>query len=685
MITTAQHGARAVRESPRGRTSHGQSYVPGLDGLRALAIAAVVLYHADVPWMPGGFLGVEIFLVISGFLITSLLRDEYRLRGTIDITDFWLRRARRLLPAMWALIFCTALYAAYFLSDELATFRGDAIAALGYAANWVLIFDHKSYFEQAGRPSLLKHFWSLAIEQQFYLFWPGVFALVFARLPRLAASGLLLFAAGESALWMAVLFDPEVDPSRLYFGTDTRASGLLLGAALALLRPGRMFESLGQEWRAGLEALGALALGLLVAACFVVDEFEPTLYRGGFFWVALLTVMVITVVHQPGPSWLGRLLSLPPLRWLGVRSYSLYLWHFPIFMVTRPELDIALTGLPALLVRLALALFFAELSYRFVEAPVRSGALTRLWSSLLEYPAALRWSLVGGWAIAIGAVCIELASAGGRDPNAADADQLWVAKPSPVAAVSSGMIVQPSSSSRPPSASRLSVEARANEPALLRPAPLPSAATLAATRNEPGRAHGDATLATGEAATATAAAVSGRPPAPARSAEKVLAVGDSVMLGAARYLREPGVQVEVDAAVGRQVSTTVELLEQARRSRSLPGVVLIHIGNNGTFRDHQFDRMMTALADVPTVVFVNTKVPRRWQDPNNLVLTEGVLRNPRVKLIDWLSYSKDHPEWFREDGYHLQPDGATAYAALLRDYYAPTPATERVSGDVAPL
>jgi hypothetical protein len=251
------------------------------------------------------------------------------------------------------------------------------------------------------------------------------------------------------------------------------------------------------------------------------------------------------------------------------------------------------------------------------------------------------------------------------------------------------MIVQPSSSSRPPSASRLSVEARANEPALLRPAPLPSSATLAATRNDPGRVRGAATLATAEPATTAAAgpaaAVSSRPPAPARSAEKVLAVGDSVMLGAARYLRDPGVQVEVDAAVGRQVSTTVELLEQARRSRSLPDVVLIHIGNNGTFRDHQFDRMMTALADVPTVVFMNTKVPRRWQDPNNLVLTEGVLRNPRIKLIDWLAYSKDHPEWFRDDGYHLQPDGAAAYAALLREYYAPAPAAQGASEDVAPL
>src|SRR5262245_118713 len=198
---------RALPPPPPPRPKRATiAHLPSIDGLRAIAIAAVVFYHADLPWMPGGFIGVEVFLVISGFLITSLLIREYSQKRTIDIADFWARRARRLLPAMWAVIFSVTLYCAYVLPDELASLRGDAIAALGYAANWVLIFDHKSYFEQAGRPSLLKHFWSLAIEQQFYLLWPAVFSMFLMRIPRWLAVSLLVCAAAASAAWMGYLF-----------------------------------------------------------------------------------------------------------------------------------------------------------------------------------------------------------------------------------------------------------------------------------------------------------------------------------------------------------------------------------------------------------------------------------------------------------------------------------------------
>lgn len=625
-----------------GRAS-GHDYIPGLDGLRAFAIAAVVLYHADVAWLPGGFLGVEIFLVISGYLITALLRSEYRRHGTVDITDFWLRRARRLLPAMWVVIFSVTLYVAYVLPDELATLRGDAIAALGYAANWVLIFDHKSYFEQVGRPSLLKHFWSLAIEQQFYLFWPGIYALVFARLPRVAASALLACAGAESALWMAALFNPELDPSRLYFGTDTRASGLLLGAALAMLRPSRTLPALSLGWRRLIEALGALSLGLLIAACFFVDEYAPQLYRGGFFGIALSTVFVVAGALLPGSA-LGRMLSAPPLRWLGVRSYSLYLWHFPIFMVMRPELDMPLTGWPALALRLALALACAELSYRYVETPVRNGALVRIWNQLRTYPSLVRSSLVGGWVAAIAALCVAVAAAP-KVPTEAEIENMWLAQPSAVAAEAGQL----------------------------------TASTTPAEGDDERAALADAAAAISQPLEALVPAIA------AGKNAKVLAIGDSVMLGAARYLREPGTHVVVDAVVGRQASATLQLLEEARRAKSLPPVVLIHIGNNGTFRDQQFDKMMAALSDVQKVVFVNTKVPRRWQDPNNTVLTDGVRRHRRAQLVDWHDYSRPHPEWFRHDGYHLQPSGARAYASLLRPYYANAPQTASAARVPAPM
>src|SRR5215813_9976050 len=207
-------------------------YLPGLDGVRALAVLAD---HADIGWLPGGFLGVEIFFVVSGYLITSLLLSEYRVNHSISLKRFWQRRARRLLPALFVLILAVLAYAVIFLPEEVAGLRADAVSAFTYATNWYLIFAQKSYFETVGRPSVLRHLWSLAVEEQFYLLWPPIFAGVLVRLKSWHAILVLLAGAAASALWMGTLFQPDVDPSRVYYGTDTRAAGILLGAALAFV------------------------------------------------------------------------------------------------------------------------------------------------------------------------------------------------------------------------------------------------------------------------------------------------------------------------------------------------------------------------------------------------------------------------------------------------------------------
>src|SRR5918992_2342578 len=234
-----QAGASAHHAGPSGRTTGviGLPYAPGLDGLRALAVIAVLLYHAELSWLPGGFLGVEVFFVISGYLITALLLTEWWQHGRVDLKRFWIRRARRLLPALYLLLAVTLAYAVLFLPGEVAGLRGDVIAALGYVTNWYLVLGNESYFEAIGRPSLLKHLWSLAVEEQFYLLWPPVLALgLGVGATRWRERRVLLVAlagAAASALLMALLYRPEVDPSRIYFGTDTRATGLLIGAALA--------------------------------------------------------------------------------------------------------------------------------------------------------------------------------------------------------------------------------------------------------------------------------------------------------------------------------------------------------------------------------------------------------------------------------------------------------------------
>src|ERR687886_1892219 len=208
-------------------------YLPGLDGLRAIAVAAVLLYHADLAWIPGGFLGVEVFFVISGYLITALLLAEWRKRERLDLRSFWLRRARRLLPALLLLLLATLTTFVLFLPGEVAKVRGDALSALGYVTNWYFILRQQSYFEVIGRPSPLLHLWSLAIEEQFYLVWPPLLLLLLRRWEKRGALVVALAGSLASAVLMALLFRPGADPSRVYYGTDTRAAGLLFGAALA--------------------------------------------------------------------------------------------------------------------------------------------------------------------------------------------------------------------------------------------------------------------------------------------------------------------------------------------------------------------------------------------------------------------------------------------------------------------
>lgn len=366
-------------------------YLPALDGLRAIAVAAVVAYHAGLD-LYGGFLGVETFFTLSGFLITALLLAEWGRGGAIDLGAFWRRRALRLIPALLLLLVAALGATALLMADQLGQLMGDSAAALAYVMNWHLVWSERSYFDPALRPPLLQHLWSLAVEEQFYVFWPLLVAgglRLFGRRGLLAAT---LLVAAASALLMAQLYDPGADPSRVYYGTDTRASGLLLGAALAMIwLPGQLpFEA---NSRAGIafDAMGVAGLVGLGYAYSAFFESHPLLYRGGFLLVALATIALIVAATHPRARLLPALLSLAPLRWLGVRSYGIYLWHWPVFALTRPGIDMPLTGPLAIAVQVALTLALAALSYRFVEAPLRRPeTIGRLWAGASSQLAALR-------------------------------------------------------------------------------------------------------------------------------------------------------------------------------------------------------------------------------------------------------------------------------------------------------
>ena len=642
-------------------------YSPGLDGLRAFAVIAVLLYHADLPWIPGGFLGVEVFFVISGYLITALLLAEWRQRGRINLKTFWLRRARRLLPALYVLLVVTLGFAVVFLPGEVAGLRGDVLAAFGYVTNWYLIFAQESYFEAVGRPSLLQHLWSLAVEEQFYLIWPPILALVLCigatRLRRRRVLTFALLGAVASAIAMVFLYAPGVDPSRVYYGTDTRATGLLCGAALAFLwspgekyrpsearhhrlrLPGRGRFKRRWGWTTPLlhDVVGFAALGALVWFCLNLGEFQPFLYSGGFALVALATAATIMAVVHPYTLIGARLLGSAPLRWLGVRSYGIYLWHWPVFMVTRPDLDVPFDGLPLLALRLTATVVLADLSYRYVETPIRRGALGRAWRTLREARGPLRRRLRLQWAGVLVPILASCALLGVAVAQAEPPE-----KPSYLASMKSVHTVEQSHHTSStvgidsPRKDRPSLEQEGHEKA-------------------PDNSPGDK----GEARGAKKTWDSWRT-GPSEFTGSVSAIGDSVMLGAVRGLQKDirGLTV-VDAEVGLQVYAATDILKSRRASGQLGDVVVVHLGNNGTFTTREFDQIMRTLSGVDRVVFVNVSVPRTWEEPNNQVIAEGVERYPNTVLVDWHAASADRPELFYKDGYHLRPEGQRIYADLI--------------------
>jgi len=354
--------------------------MPGVDGLRALAVATVFIFHAGATWLPGGFLGVDFFLVISGYLITSLLVAEQRSGGRIDLWRFWLRRVRRLIPALLLAIAGTLVAMLILHWDEVSRLKGATLSAFAYVTNWYFIFADVPYVEKFGRPNVFTHLWSLAVEEQFYLFWPLVLAVILMVLKlRPWAIGVLAVAgAAFSTAWAWHLYDPYALPWRIYYGTDTRAVGLFVGIVGAiLLPPSRLRPIASAAGRWGMEIIGLAALAGVLWCMFSIDEFENRLYQGGMLMLAIPAIVLIIVSAHP-QTLLGKFWGLPVLVWIGARSYGMYLWHWPVLMLTRPEDDVSISGAPLVAIQIMLVVGISALSYRFVEQPIRRNGLTGL-------------------------------------------------------------------------------------------------------------------------------------------------------------------------------------------------------------------------------------------------------------------------------------------------------------------
>jgi peptidoglycan/LPS O-acetylase OafA/YrhL len=602
-------------------------YIPALDGLRALAVVAVLLYHADQKWIPGGFLGVDVFFVISGYLITCLLLSDYQQTHGIGLKRFWYRRARRLLPALFAMLFVVSLYAILFLPDVLDQLRGEVIAALTYVENWFLVFRDLSYFQSAGRPPLLQHVWSLAVEEQFYLFWPLILMLVLTVWGKSRKALLIgvLCGIAISTLEMAILFEPFTDPSRVYYGTDTRAATLLVGAALAFVwAPWRLIGRTGRNAGIVLD-LVAVVSGIVLFWMFLnVGELDSGLYRGGFLVAAIVSALLIAATVHPASKLVPLLLGISVFRWIGIRSYGIYLWHWPIYMVTRAHSDVPLTGFPLLVLRLTLTFVVAALSYKYIEEPIRHGAIERQWARYRAAPAETQRKLMarftfGAAGMVVGLVIIVVGLGNGGSAAAP-----------PGLGQQTEVLVKPGE-------------------------------TLAPT-----------TIAPGGTTTAPTAPPEGTPTTVAGApTTTVTAIGDSVMLGAYVPLKSTidtmfnAPVTGVDAAQDRQFSAGVDLIQSYKDQGALGQDVVVQLGTNGTVDPADFDRMMNILSDRNKVVIINAKVPRPWEQQVNDTFAAGVKKYKNAVLLDWHSYGGAHPEFFYDDEIHLRPEGAQAYANFV--------------------
>ena len=617
-------------------TSPGLPYNPGLDGLRAIAVLGVFFFHLQFPWALGGYLGVETFIVISGYLITSLLLEDYQANGQINLKRFWLRRIRRLWPALYLLL-TGALTLGFSIAPlSLQRLREDVPAAVLYFTNWLYIIRDIPYFERHASPPLLQHLWSLAIEEQFYLFWPlllwASLRLWKVRKGKFPSLGWLLFPlvlAALSAFWMGQIIDKTGDITRAYYGTDSRAFGFLLGGVLAVLWPLARPRLLDQRGKIAAAVGGLAGVGGLVWLYISAHEFIPWLYPWAFLLTDLFTALMITATVGSENLW-GRVFGHPVLRWIGTRSYAIYLWHWPLIALFRPGAECRWPQSVCAIGHLGLTFLLAEWSYQVVENPIRRRGLRTWWGELRGGA----WRLVGFPLLLLGVVGFVSyrpwttgAASPIQTPSSTPTAQLVLAESTPT-----------------PLTSNPSTENTVEPEASLNPSQLAPVITETPASS----------------------------PTPDWTCFVTL-VGDSVMARTySTWMAHAGsyFQFWVDASPSRFPQDIPPLLDTLRQSGHLHPAMVLHTGTNGMYSAITLNRIIERASQlgVDQVYLLNVRVPFGWEGVvNEQILGVAQDWSEFVTFIDWHARSEGHPEWFLDDGVHLTKEGAEAYVEMTLD------------------
>ena len=597
-------------------------YLPSIDSLRALAVLAVIIYHIDVNYLPGGFLGVDLFFVLSGYLISSLIIKEYKKTGTLNLYNFYMRRARRLLPAVYFMITVCLVFMVLFNGVLLRKSHLDAVFGYIYSSNWWYIFHKLDYFDSFGAQSPFKHLWSLAIEEQFYMFFPLIF-LIFNRQKKeegqlsslnknflYVVLGLILI----SLVTHILLFDIN-NINRIYFGTDTRAFSLLVGVVGALVYPMDKLSSPTNAKESVLYSVVSLtSISTLIAIMFYTSEYNTWLYRGGFLLVAIIGLIII-ISSGRQYTFMSKLLSFKPFVFIGKISYSLYLWHFPILVVTTPVSEIGNPNLFYVTLRIVLIFLVATGSYMFVETPIRKlgfvNYINLLFKRIMKFKNNTKKIIFAS--IALVAVVFTMGVFGKSVPYLSTAF---------VTEMSNNKESQFISNNNENNTNNSSEYKDDNN------------------NNQEGNKSED------------------------KKYSSLLVIGDSLTVDIGEKIKEKYPGAIIDGKISRQLTAATALADQYANYNNENTAVIFQLGTNGFFTESQVEELVKKF-DKADIYFVNVKVPRTWEKTVNKELDALKERHSDITIIDWYSVANNNQNYFEPDKVHLNSEGVETMVSLI--------------------
>ena len=608
-------------------SNNKSKYLPSIDSLRALAVLAVIIYHVDVNYLPGGFLGVDLFFVLSGYLISSLIIKEYRKTGSLNLYNFYIRRARRLLPAVYFMITVGLVVMVLFNEVLLRKSHLDAIFGYIYSSNWWYIFHKLDYFDSFGAQSPFKHLWSLAIEEQFYMIFPLLFLLVNRKKKSKDGTyklnrnflyvvlGLILV----SLIAHILLFDIN-NISRIYFGTDTRAFSLLVGVVGAILYPmERLHVKVTPQQNMIYSVVSLVSIATLITVMIYTSEYNAWLYRGGFLLVAILGLIVI-ISSGKQHTLMSRLLSFKPVVFIGKISYSLYLWHFPVLVLTTPVSEIGNPNIIFVILRVILTFALATASYVFVETPIRKlgfkNYINVIFKKLKKRPRRSRKVYAG--VVGLVSILFLMGIFGKSIPFISTAFVKEMEANKETQFVNNGN----NKDNNQEKSSDSNKDNKDNKD------------------NKEDKKNSD------------------------KKYSSVLVMGDSLTVDIGEKFQELYPGAVIDGKIGRQLYVAVEEAKSYSKYNNENSAIIFQLGTNGPFTESQIEELVKEF-DKADIYFVNIKVPRAWEKTVNTALKEIQEKHSNVKLIDWYSVANGTKDLFEPDRVHLNQAGIAEMVTLI--------------------